>query len=146
MKLQQLSVFLENKPGALTHPCRILAEAGLNLLTLSLADTHQFGLLRLVVEDAETACRLLEENGCAVQITEVLAIEVPDRPGGLLAVLDVLEQAGLNVEYMYAFTRRRGDRAILVLRFQDADAALTVLQTARVKVLAPGELFEPPDP
>lgn len=110
MKLKQLSLFLENKPGALTTPCRLLAEAGINLLTLSVADTQQFGILRIVVRDWEKAKEVLERNGCIVRVTEVVAIEVPDRPGGLSAILEVLEKTRINVEYMYAFTLKKEDK------------------------------------
>lgn len=142
MKLQQLSVFLENKPGALIGPCRLLARAGINLLTLSLADTQQFGILRLVVRDWEHAKRLLEEAGCAVKVTEVVAIEVPDQPGGLAALLEVLEPAGINVEYMYAFTLRQSDHGLLVFRFDRPDAAIEALQHAAVNVVDPIALFK----
>jgi hypothetical protein len=141
MKLKQLSVFLENKPGTLSLPCRILASAGINLITLSLADTQQFGILRLIVRDWEKARQLLEQNGCVVKITEVVAIEVPDRPGGLLDVLDVLEKGAVNVEYMYAFAAKQGDKAALVLRFSDPDAAIRVLQAAQINVVDPVEIF-----
>src|ERR1035441_4495452 len=91
MKIKQLSVFLENKPGALSAPCRLLAKAGINIQTCSLADTREFGILRLVVEDTEKARRLLQRNGFAVKVTEVIALEVADQPGGLAAILDALE-------------------------------------------------------
>src|SRR5512135_1384483 len=107
MKLHQLSLFLENKPGRLTHPCRALAKAGINILTLSLADTRQFGILRLLVRDWQKAKTVLEQAGCVVNITEVVAIEVADRPGGLEQILEVIEKGKLNVEYMYAFTEKR---------------------------------------
>ena len=142
MTVQQLSVFLENKPGTLSFPCRILSEAGVNLVTLSLADTAQFGILRIIVRDWERAKQLLERGGCAVRVTEVLAIEVTDRPGGLLEILTVLEQGGVNVEYMYAFAAKQGDCATLVFRFSDPDAALRVLQAAKISVISSVELFQ----
>src|SRR5512136_831771 len=104
MKLNQLSVFLENKPGALSAPCRLLAQAGINIQTFSLADTQQFGILRLMVHDWAQAKALLEKQGYVVKVTEVVALEVPDRPGGLADLLELVERAGINVEYMYAFT------------------------------------------
>ena len=122
MKLNQLSVFLENKPGRLSHPCKALADAGINILTLSVADTHQFGIMRLILREWEKAKQALEAAGCVVNVAEVVAIEVPDRPGGLAGLLAALEAAGMNVEYMYAFTFRRADKAIIVFRFEDPDA------------------------
>jgi len=142
MKIQQLSVFLENKPGQLRQACRLLADEGINILTLSLADTKQFGLLRLIVADWERARAVLEHNGYVVNLTEVLAVEVPDRPGGLAELLEPIEQAGLNVEYMYAFTASRGDKAVLVFRFDNPDAAIGTLQNAGINVLNAVALYK----
>jgi hypothetical protein len=136
MKIQQLSVFVENKPGHLARPCVVLAEAGINLLTLSLADTEQFGILRLIVRDWQRARDVLTQAGFTVTANEVLAIEVPDRPGGLAELLKLLERAQVNVEYMYAFTASIGTRAVLVFRFEDADAAMAVLTAGGVNVLS----------
>jgi hypothetical protein len=136
MKIQQLSVFVENQPGHLARPCVVLAEAGINLLTLSLADTEQFGILRLIVREWQRARDVLTQAGFAVTATEVLAIEVPDRPGGLAELLKLLERAKVNVEYMYAFTASIGTRAVLVFRFEDADAAMAVLTAGGVNVLS----------
>jgi hypothetical protein len=141
MKIHQLSLFLENKPHHLRVPCRILAEAGVNVLTLSLADTQQFGILRLIVPDWQKARTVLEGAGCVVKVTEVVAVEVPDRPGGLDGVLAILEQAAVNIEYMYAFTFSRSDRAILVFRFDRVEAAIDVLRSNGVKVISEAELY-----
>jgi len=142
MKLNQLSVFLENKPGQLGIPGRALAEAGLNILTLSLADTQQFGILRLIVRDWEKAKAILEKAGCVVNVTEVVAIEVADRPGGLADVLEIIEKASLNIEYMYAFTFRRGDKAVIVFRFDDPDAAIALMQSKGINVVGNIELYQ----
>jgi len=141
MKLNQLSVFLENKPGRLSHPCKALADAGINIATLALADTHQFGIMRIIVAEPDKAKAVLEDAGCVVNVTEVVALEVVDRPGGLEEVLAALEQAGVNVEYMYAFTFRTGDKAIIVFRFEDPDAAIEVLQGKGVSLVAPAAVF-----
>lgn len=141
MKLNQLSVFLENRPGALSAPCRALARAGINLLTLSIADTQQFGILRLIVRDWVRARAILEAGGCVVKVTEVLAVEVPDRPGGLADLLEVFERAQLNLEYMYAFSVKQADRGLLVFRFADPDAAVAALRAAQVVVVNEVELF-----
>jgi len=142
MKIHQLSLFLENKPGRLSEPCRLLADAGANILTLSLADTQQFGILRLIVRDWQAAKAALEAAGFVVNVTEVVATEVADRPGGLADVLDIIEQGGINIEYMYAFTFRMGDKAVLVFRFNDPDAAIALLQKKQINVISSVELYE----
>ncbi|HUI08274.1 MAG TPA: ACT domain-containing protein [Verrucomicrobiae bacterium] len=141
MKIHQVSVFLENKPGQLRTACDVLGRARINMVTLSLADTAQFGILRLIVQDWQKARAVLEKAGCVVKITEVLAIEVADKPGGLSQILEIVERAGLNIEYMYAFTEKRGDRAMLVFRFTDPDAAVKVLQDAGINPVGTVELF-----
>jgi hypothetical protein len=140
MKLKQLSVFLENKPGALSAPCRLLAKAKLNIQTFSLADTREFGILRLIVEDSDKARRLLQRNGFAVKITEVVALEVPDDPGGLATVLDALDGTGINVEYAYAFTTKHQGYGLLVFRFNDADGALKILKARKINTVGSEEL------
>ena len=141
MKLTQLSVFLENKPGRLSEPCRVLADAGINILTLSLADTQQFGILRLVVRDWQKAKDALEKAGFVINVTETVAIEVEDRPGGLQDLLKIIEQNAINVEYMYAFTFKKEDKAIIVFRFEDPDQAIELLSRGGVKVLESVQLY-----
>jgi len=142
MKLKQLSLFLQNEPGALTVPCRALAAAGVNIMTFSLADTQQYGILRIIVRDWEKAKAVLEDSGCLVKVTDVVAVEVLNRPGGLLAVLEVLEQAQVNVEYVYAFTVKRGDKGVLVFRFGDTEAAIKTLQAGGIHVMNDAELAD----
>jgi len=143
MKIQQLSLFLENKPGRLSVPCKVLSEAGVNIVTLSLADTRQFGILRLIVKEPLRAKAVLEQAGCVVNVTEVVAVEVHDEPGGLARLLEVMDQRKINVEYMYAFTfRGQQDRAVLVFRFENPDQAIAQLQSAGVNVIAPVELYD----
>jgi hypothetical protein len=141
MKINQLSVFLENKPGRLSEPCKLLAEAGINIVTLSLADTQQFGILRLIARDWQKAKKVLEDGGCVVKVTEVVATEVEDRPGGLARILAVIEQARVNIEYMYAFTFRSQDKAVLVFRFDDPEKALEALKAKGINVLGGVELY-----
>ena len=141
MKIHQLSVFLENKPGQLRMPCDALAKAGINIVTLSLADTEQFGILRLIVEDWAKAKTVLEAAGCIVKLTEVLAIELADKPGGMARILDLVDRGGLNIEYMYAFTEKRADKGVLVFRFADPDAALKVLRNEGVNIVSPVKLL-----
>jgi hypothetical protein len=140
MKLKQVSVFLENRPGSLTIPCRLLAEAGINILTFALADTHQFGILRLVVGEPERARQVLEQGGCVVKLTEVVPVEVPDQPGGLDSVLRVIERDRINVEYVYAFTIKVEHKGVLVFRFSDPDQAIRLLQAAGVVVVSESDL------
>ena len=141
MKIHQLSVFIENRPGHLIVPCRLLAEAGINIVALSLAETQKYGILRLIVRDWQKAKEVLGASGCRVTVTEVLAVQVADRPGGLVEVLNPIVAAGLNVEYMYAFATRMGDQAVLVFRFEDPDAALQTLQGSSVSFVDIVELF-----
>ncbi len=138
MKVEQISVFMENVPGRLEHITRILKDAGINIRTLSLADTSDFGILRMIVNDVETTNRILRENGFVVSRTAVVAVEVPDRPGGLHSILAVLAKNGINVEYMYAFVERSGQNAVMIFRFEEPDAAIDVLRKDGINVL-PGE-------
>ncbi len=141
MKINQLSLFLENKPGHLSGACQTLAGAGINITTLSLADTAQFGILRLIVREWERARDVLKEAGYVVKTTEVVATEVADQPGGLANILTTIESANINIEYMYAFTFRRGDKAVLIFRFDDPDTAIRVLGENGINVIGEVELF-----
>ena len=141
MKIHQLSVFVENRPGHLVASCRLLAEAGINIVTLALAETQQYGILRLIVRDWQQAKQVLEAGGFRVMVTEVLAVQVADRPGGLVEVLNPISAAGLNVEYMYAFSTKAGDQAVLVFRFEDPDLALQTLQGSAVNFIDTVDLF-----
>jgi hypothetical protein len=143
MKIRQLSLFLENRSGQLRVPCKVLGDAGIDILTMSLADTQQFGILRLVVKDFERARQVLERAGCVVNVTDVLAVDVPDRPGGLATVLEAFEKAGLGIEYMYGFTAgARGELATLIFRLEDPDRAAKLLVEHGVKLVAAKELYE----
>jgi len=141
MKLQQLSVFVENKPGQLKRACDLLSKANINIQTLSLADTKQFGILRLIMPEWERAKTVLEEGGFVTKTTEVLALEVADRPGGLAEILTLVEAAGLNVEYMYAFTFGREDRAVLIFRFDNPDKAIETLKAGGINVIGGVDLY-----
>ena len=141
MRIQQISLFVENKPGHISAPSRLLAQEGIDIRALYLADTHKFGILRMIVSDWQEAARILEAQGFVVKVTEVLAVEVADRPGGLAEVLKALDGADINIEYMYAFPDVRGDKAILIFRFADLDAAIVRLQTAGISILASAELL-----
>jgi hypothetical protein len=142
VKIRQLSLFLENRPGQLRFPVKVLGDAGIDILTMSLADTQQFGILRLVVKDCERAKKVLADAGVVVNVTEVLAVDVPDRPGGLASVLEAFEKAGLGIEYMYpSAERERGKTATLLFRLEDPDRAAKLLEANGVRVVSAEELF-----
>ena len=138
MKVEQISIFLENKPGALESVTRLLKDANINIRTLSLADTSDFGILRLIVNDVNTTLKVLNENGLRVSRTTVVAVEVPDRPGGLHSILEVLAKNSINVEYLYAFVEKSGENAVIIFRLDSPDNAIDVLLKNGVTVL-PGE-------
>lgn len=138
MKVEQISIFLENKPGGLSEVTKILRDAGINIRALSLADTSDFGILRLIVNDVEKAKEALKTNGITVGRTTVVAVEVPDRPGGLHSILDILTKEDVNVEYMYAFVERSGENAVIIFRFDNPDRAIEILLKDGFQVL-PGE-------
>ena len=142
MKTEQLSVFLENRAGRLAEVTHTLAEAGINIRALSLADTSDFGILRLIVDDVDKGVQALRETGHTVSLTEVLAVEVPDHPGGLAGILDKLSAANLNVEYMYAFVCRATEKAVVVFRFEDVDHAVATLQSSGISVLRAETVYQ----
>ena len=141
MKVEQISVFMENKPGGLEEVMRTIKDADINIRTLSLADTSDFGILRLIVNEVDKASRVLRDSGLRVSRTTVVAVEVPDRPGGLHGILEVLAQENINVEYLYAFVEKSGENAVIIFRFDDSDAAIRVLQQHGFTVLPGGKLY-----
>lgn len=141
MKVEQISIFLENKPGGLEEVTRILKDSGINIRTLSLADTTDFGILRLIVNDVDRASQVLKEQGFRISRTIVVAVEVPDRPGGLHGILEVLSKNGINVEYLYAFVERSGEHAVIIFRFDAPDKAIEVLQKNGMTVLPGAKLY-----
>jgi len=140
--LHQLSIFLENRPGQLRVPCEALGRAGIDILTVSIADTAQFGILRLVVKDWKRGKEVLEAAGAMVNVAEVVPVEVDDRPGGLAAALAAIEQAGLSIEYMYAFAARpKTGKAAVVFRFEDPKRAAAALAGRGLRLLSEDELL-----
>jgi len=142
MKIHQLSVFLENKPGQMIGPCRLLAREGVDIRTLSLADTQQFGILRLIVSDWKSGAALLREAGYVVNVAEVVAVEVPDRPGGLASVLNTLDSAGISVEYLYSFVRTHGRSALILFRVEEMDAAIKALTESGIRLLGEEDVYQ----
>lgn len=141
MKVEQISIFIENKSGRLAEITRILGEAEINIRALSLADTSDFGILRLIVNDGGKATTVLKEAGFTVNRTEVVAVEVPDRPGGLSAILQALDQEAINVEYMYAFVERCGGNAVIIFRFDETDKAIAALKSRNFNMLEGSRLY-----
>jgi hypothetical protein len=135
MLVEQIAVFLENKSGRLAEITAILAENDINIRALSVADTADFGILRLIVDKVEKAKTVLRENGFTVGKTQVLAVEIEDKTGGLAKVLKCLTNAGINVEYMYAFVNKTGENAVLIFRFEKMQEAIDTLQTGGFTIL-----------
>ena len=135
MEVAQVSVFLENRSGGLVEVVDVLAKNGIDMKALSLADMADFGILRLIVDDPERTRGVLKEAGFTVDKTRVVAVEVPDRPGGLSETLHALRRNGINVEYMYSAARRQGESAIIIFRFDEIGRALDALRGAGVTVL-----------
>ena len=139
--LKQISMFLENKPGRLAQVCRGMAQEGVNIRALSLADTKDFGLLRLIVDNPDLAEEKLKARGFLVTITDVVGVKVPDKPGGLALALEPLDSEGVSVEYMYAFLGKSGDNAMVILRLDDSQKGIEVLQRHNVDLMMPEEVY-----
>ena len=140
MKVEQLAVFLENKSGRLAAITKVLSDNGINIRALAVADTADFGILRIIVDQTDKAKQVLKDAGFTVAMTNVVAVEVADKPGGLSGVLAVLNQVEINVEYMYAFVEKSGQNAVIIFRFDDADTAIEVLKNADIKILSGDEV------
>lgn len=141
MKVNQLSIFLENRAGRLAEVTRLLAQAKVNIRALSLADTSDFGILRLIVSDFEKAKTVLKEGGFTVGRTSVVAVEVDDHPGGLNDLLVALQKENINVEYMYAFVQQCDGHAVIIFRFDRTDEAVELLQKTGIKIIPGPELY-----
>ena len=141
MKVEQISVFLENKSGRLAEVMRVLGSAGINIRALSIADTSDFGILRIIVNDKDKALAVLKGKDFTVSKTEVVAVEVADTPGGLSKILDLLDRQGGNVEYMYAFIERSSDNAVIIFRFDENDKAIKVLLGAGITILDGSKVY-----
>jgi hypothetical protein len=141
MKLKQTSVFLENRKGRLWKAISTLREADINIRALSIADTSEFGILRMIVPDPDKAKEVLEENTFVVKTNEVIGVEIPDQPGGLDGILEILTKADINVEYLYAFVEKKADQAIVVLRTENIDSGIKALKEGGANLLSPEELY-----
>lgn len=141
MTVRQLSVFLENKPGRLCAATDILAKEGINLSALTLADTSEFGILRLIVDQPDRAREVLMEAGIVVRISDVLAIAMDDAPGGAVGILHLLSEAGLNIEYMYACVGKQSGKAIMVVRTDDIELAEDILHRGGYGDINPADVY-----
>lgn len=140
MPVRQISIFLENRMGRLAGVLDALADRKINIRALSLADTSDFGILRLIVPDPATASQVLGEKGFTVAETEVLAVTVPDSPGGLSRIVRMLSDEGINLEYLYAFVEKRGGEAVVIIRVEEIEAAAGVMTRAGARILDEEEL------
>jgi len=136
MSVKQISVFLENKKGRLAEVTKTLSHEKINIRALSLADTADFGVLRIIVDNPERSLTVLKSHGFVAQVTEVIAVEVEDRPGGLSRILEVLDQDNVNVEYMYAYVEKSRENAIVICRIDDRERALQILQKNDITTLS----------
>ena len=142
MTINQISIFLENRTGQLAQICRTLADNHISIVTLSLADTTDFGIVRMIVSDHDKARDVLSAAGHVVKVTPVFAVTVPDRPGGMAGVMQVLDRAGVDIEYSYAFAFHKGEKAVLVFRFSDNAKAESALRAGGFTTLAESEIGE----
>ena len=142
MQVPQISIFLENKTGRMAKVTGVLAEKDINIIALSVADTSEFGILRLIVDKPDLAYESVKEAGFTAMTNYVIAVEVEDRPGGLAKILGILSEAELNVEYMYAFVERSTGRAALIFRFDEDEKAIKTLQAGGINILQKIDIFE----
>ncbi len=141
MKVRQISVFLENTSGRLAEVTEVLGRNEVNIRALSIADTSDFGILRLIVNDPDKAYKALKEEGYTVSENRVIAVEIADKPGGLASCLKIFEECKVNIEYMYAFVGNAGDNAVVVFKIRDINWAVEELKKRRVKLLADEEVY-----
>ena len=140
MAIKQLSVFVENKEGKLREITDILAKAGIDIRALSIADTSEFGILRLIVRDPQKSKALLEKNGFVATINDVVGVEINDRPGGLAEIVRLFAERDINMEYMYAFLTRTENKAYLVVRVDDASEVENLLESEKIRILTPADI------
>jgi hypothetical protein len=140
VRVKQISVFIENRSGRLREVAEILGKNKINIRALSLADTSDYGILRLIVDKPHEALEVLKKANFTLSETDVIAVEVSDKPGGLAEVLNILGNSGINVEYMYAFVEKSSDNAVMIFRIEDIDKAVKVLKAGNVTILDHGTI------
>ena len=141
MKIKQLSIFLQNRMGSLSKPLEVLSSNDINIRAMCMADTSEFGILRLVVDNPEKGKEALEENNFLVKMTEIVGVEMNDSPGGLTSVLEIIKENDIDLEYLYAFTHDKADKAILLLHTDDIDNLIDVLQKNNVTLTPAEEVY-----
>ncbi|WP_048190835.1 ACT domain-containing protein [Methanobacterium sp. SMA-27] len=141
MKLKQISIFLENRKGRLLKALNILSMAKINIRALSIADTSEFGILRMIVPEPERAKEILEEANFVVKVNDVIAVGVSDEPGGLESILEALNKSNINIEYLYAFVEKKRDNAIVVIRTENIDDGIKALENGGITVLSSKEVY-----
>ena len=142
MLIKQLSIFVENKAGRLAQIAAVIAEAGIDIRALSIADTTNFGILRLIVDKPDEAEQALKDAGLTVSLTNVIAIGIPDHPGGFASAMKCLADAGRGIEYMYAFISRDQGRACVILRVEDNEKAIAALKQGGVEILTSDRIYK----
>jgi len=141
MKVKQISVFLENQAGRLAQVTRVLGDNDINIRAMSLADTDDYGILRIIVSDPDAAIQVLKEAGFTGNTTDVIAVEVKDQPGGLANILEILQQANINIEYLYAFVQKASNAALVVFRVEQIDQAIEALRKNNINLLPDNEVY-----
>ena len=141
MKIKQLSIFLQNRMGSLSKPLEVLTVANVNIRAMCMADTSEFGILRLIVDDPEKGKEALEENNFLVKITEIIGVEMNDTPGGLTTVLDIIKENLIDLEYLYAFSHDKAEKAILLLHADDIDKLISILQENNITLVSAEEVY-----
>ncbi|HEY0196308.1 MAG TPA: ACT domain-containing protein [Methanobacterium sp.] len=142
MKIKQLSIFLENKKGRMRKALDVLANNDINIRAMSIADVSDFGILRLIVPVPERATEILEENNFLVKVGDVIAVEMSDKPGGLNTILEILDEANINLDYLYAFVDEKEERAIVLLHPEDVDGSIEALAKGGAKIIPPEEVYD----
>ncbi|WP_407414783.1 acetolactate synthase [Methanobrevibacter sp.] len=141
MKIKQLSIFLQNRMGSLSKPLEVLTVADVNIRAMCMADTSEFGILRLVVDNPEKGKEALEQNNFLVKITEIIGVEMHDAPGGLTSVLNIIRDNNIDLEYLYAFTHEKEGKAILLLHADDIDALIDILKKNNITIVPCEEVY-----
>jgi len=142
MKITQISVFLENRKGRLYEVCSLLGKNKINIRALTIAETPEFGILRIVVDRPQEAIKVLKNNGFTANLTDIVAVEVEDKPSGLAGILKILSAGDINVEYMYGFLEKSSDKALLVFRFEEPDKAIKILHKNKIRVVNKDDIVD----
>jgi hypothetical protein len=141
MKIKQLSIFLQNRMGSLAKPLEVLTVVDVNIRAMCMADTSEFGILRLVVDNPEKGKEALEQNNFLVKMTEIIGVEMNDSPGGLTSVLNTIKENDIDLEYLYAFTHEKKDKAILLLHTDDIDGLINILNKNNITIVPSEEVY-----